>query len=137
MEKQYIRYLEEMPLPQLTDYKLAFQVREDRPMVWLQQICCWVLNKLGAYSQDRSIAYKYRDVDISNLVEGIYTQVGMLDRDHHRRATRVLMGSEDFMALCNAPEARYLLTVYASDMKFDGLTVTVIPWMKGILVMPD
>lgn len=137
MEKQHIRYVERMPLPKLTDYKLAYLVRNDRPFVWLQELCCWVMDKLEAYSQDRSIAYTWKDVDISDLVRGIYTQVGMLSRDHNLQAKRVLMGSEDFAALCNAPAAQYHLTVYAHDRKFGGLTVTVVPWMKGVLVMPE
>ena len=137
MDKQHVRYIEQLPLPKMTDYKYAYQVREDRPLVWLQQLCCWVMDKLEAYAQDRSIAYTYKDVDISNLVRGIYTQVGLLDRDHNLQGKRVLIGSEDFAQLCNAADARYHLTVYARDMKFGGLTVTVIPWMKGILVMPD
>lgn len=137
MEPQRITYLEEIPLPKQTDYTLAYQVRKDKPLVWLQRVCCWVMDKVGAYAQDRSISYDYKVVDISNLVEGIYTQVGLLDQNYHKQATRVLMGSEDFTQLCNAPEARYHLTVYASDRRFGGLTVTVIPWMKGILVMPE
>ncbi len=137
MEKQYISYMEQVPLPKITDYKHAYQVRKDRPLVWLQEACCWVLRKLEAYAQDRSIAYTHKEVDISNLVEGIYAQLGMLNRDHNIRGRRVLIGSEEFAQLCNAPDARYHLTVYASDIRFGGLTVTVIPWMKGILVMPE
>ena len=136
MREQYVRYVERLPLPRVSDYKEAYEVRNDRPMVWLQKVCCWVLRKLEAYSQDRSIAYKYYDVDVSNLVEGIYTQLGMLDRDYNLRGKHVLIGSREFMELCNAPEAPYHLTMYASDLKFAGLTVTVIPWMRGILVMP-
>lgn len=137
MEKQTITFLEEMPLPTLTNYILSYQVRKDRPLVWLQELCCWMMDKLGAYAQDRSIAYTYKVVDISNLVKGIYTQLGMLECDYNIRGKRVLIGSEDFTRLCNAPDARYHLTTYASDIKFGGLTVTVIPWMKGILVMPE
>lgn len=137
MDKQYVRYVEQLPLPKMTDYMGAFQVRDDRPLVWLQKLCCWVMYKLGAYAQDRSIAYTWKDVDISDLVKGIYTQLGMLYRDHNIRGKRVLIGSEDFAQLCNAPEARYHLTVYATDIKFGGLNVTVIPWMRGILVMPE
>lgn len=137
MRDQHIRFVERLPVPKITENRSYYQVRKDKPLVWLQEVCCWVLRKLGAYSEDHTTAYTHHTVDISDLVEGIYTQVGMLGSNHNLSAHRILMGSEDFAELCHAPQASYQLTVYASSPKFGGLTVTVIPWMKGVLVLPE
>lgn len=138
MNEQHIHFVERIPLPVTVENKNYYQVRNDKPFVWAQEVCCWVMRKLGAYSEDHTTVYSHvKVVDVSDLVEGIYTQVGMLGSNHNLRAHRILMGSEDFTRLCQAPEASYHLTVYASSPKFGGLTVTVIPWMKGILVLPE
>lgn len=137
MDKQYIQFVERAAITTLTEALGYYTVRRDKPFVWLQEICCWVLNKLGAHYQVSTIAYTQHYVDISNLVDGIYKQIRILDRDRNIQGRRVLIGSEDFVKLCSAPDAQYHLTTYASSLNFGGLTVTVIPWMKGILVLPE
>ncbi len=121
----------------------AYRVREERPAVWLQRLCCWVLHKLGAVHDFPEMQYTRIDVDKGAFMDRIFKQKISLDYVYHYKPERLLIGAEDYQELMGGPEIRSMLTFDAGinvrDRNYThvmGLRVTVVPWMRGLLVMP-
>lgn len=132
---QYIKFVETSLVPRYAMGKeVPHQVNKNGSMVWMQSLCCWVLNKLNT---SNDIVFTEHVVDVSNLVDVIYNQIREVGKNYHVDTRRILMGAEDFSELCSTTMVRHLITITAHSRAFGGLEITVIPWMKGILVLPE
>lgn len=121
----------------------AYRVREERPAVWLQRLCCWVMRKLGAFHDIAEMEYVRIDVDGGKFMERIFKQKISLEYVYRYKPERLLIGAEDYRELMGGDEIRSMLSFDAHMNVRDngyptvvGLRVTVIPWMRGLLVMP-
>lgn len=124
----------------------AYQFRDDRPCRWLQKACLWVLKKLGAhYIHKQAVVTETKHVlDIDSAFKAIRIQKEKLFRDYHLYGTRVLIGSDDFAELMASDEIN-AYAIFTKKMELwggnlctiFGMTVEVVPWMKGVIVMPD
>lgn len=129
----------------------SFQLREDRGYVWLQKIALWVLKKLGCYAiKTEQVAVKVV-IDTKKIVDKVMIQDEELAKLYHYRGSRLLVGHEEFREMCRVEmshplslSAQYIWQERASTMTEPykvtrtacGLKVTVIPWMRGVLVLP-
>lgn len=123
-----------------------YEFRVDRPAHWLQRLCFWVLGKLGAYADfhtvtiERHVIGKHGDTFAKRLFE----QTDSLMNEFNRRPTQLLIGSEDYAGLMQEPlshqmfdfDSRYFMGNGAREPTVHGLKVRVIPWMRGMLVLP-
>lgn len=111
--------------------------------VWAQRICIWVLRKLNCQWYEEVESYTRHVIDTDDFIKNLSLQhKGILDHCH-REAGRLLMGAEDFQDLMSSPLVSQQMQFMASyayaehgRREIFGLEVTIIPWMKGILVMP-
>lgn len=83
--RQIISYTNREVLPRLVEQKDTFGVRNDRPHVWLQRVCCWVLGKLGATHTYMTEDYLYYQVDVTDLVDSFKQQYGDVVQTPRRR----------------------------------------------------
>jgi hypothetical protein len=99
------------------------------------------MEKGGSISVGEKINITRHTIDTDDFIERLLRQESNLIAHFNIRPTRVLMGTKDFSAMMNCIEIRRGLgftfnTSYNYGREILGLRVEVIPWMRGILVMP-
>lgn len=141
--KQTISFIEPYTEFKTVTDNNAFAVREDRPHLWLQKVCCWVLGKLGAYRRDTQTKIEYRTIDADNFMTRIAKQHASVFELLNRKPKKLLIGAQDYAELMCETNSRYPFTFNASYAigergvaRIMGLEVQVIPWMRGVLVLP-
>lgn len=141
--KQTIAFVEPHTTFKIATDSSAFTVREDRPHLWLQKVCCWVLGKLGAYRQDTRTKIEYRTIDADSFMVRIAKQRAEVFKLLNRAPKELLIGAEEYVELMRETPAHYPFNFEAQYMRGErgvaqimGLKVRVIPWMRGVLVVP-
>ena len=121
----------------------AFALRKDRPHLWLQKACCWVLGKLGAYRRDTQTKIEYRVIDADSFMTRIAKQHASVFEFLNRRPKKLLIGAQDYAELMRETSIHHPFTFNASYAigergvtRIMDLEVQVIPWMRGVLVVP-
>lgn len=142
-DRQIISYTKRKAVPRLVEMKDTFGVRNDRPHVWLQKICCWVLKRLGATHTYMTEDFVYYKVDVTDLFDSFKQQYGDVINETGKNPSKVLIGVEDFHRLTNAPQMNHMLTFNLTErinryhhVDMMNIPVIVLPWMSGILILP-
>lgn len=118
----------------------AFELRRDRPAVWLQRLCLWVLAKLKCYSSKDTVTVTRHLVDGKTFMERLFKQKRALTEGFGLEPKTLLIGGEDYQELMGSPEVMQFMQ-FSSEYRYGrntvvGLEVKVIPWMRGLVVMP-
>lgn len=103
---------------------------------WAWKFLHW--RKAMEQAWDERITYTRHVIDTQSVVERLIQQRSALF-DYGAEPKELLIGSQDFAELMGAPEIRQALDFqaeYMSGRRVMGLRVCVIPWMRGMLVMP-
>lgn len=140
LHEQVIQFVETDELRYANLISEAFELREDRPALFLQKICIWILRKLGCYYIKETVSVSRHILDARTFMERLYKQKGEIFKLLNREPTMVLIGARDYHELMSGPEFTQVFAFsaeYMKDRRIMGLTVKVIPWMRGILVMPE
>lgn len=138
MSIQRIYFIQRPAAIELPAVKVSKLVHKSGSLVWLQKMCAWILIKLTKGTDPcGSIKVEVVDVDLTNLVNVIYKQMQTLGGRYNTDARHILIGAEEFAELCHSPVAAQMMTIKVRDTYFNGLKITIVPWMKGILVMPE
>lgn len=135
-EVEFLAMRREIRVEDLHD---TFALRQDRPLVWLQKLCFAVLRRLRAYEISRTEEIVRYPINGRSFMERLLTQRRELSRELGIAPRTLLIGGEDYEELMCAPEVRHAFQFnapYCRDISVYGLTVKVIPWMRGMLVMP-
>ena len=119
----------------------AFQLRMDRLAPWLQKLCFCVLRKLGAFCVSEGVTIERHTLDARTFMERLFKQQEGLRQFFNMRPTKLLIGAEDYGELMREVVATTQMfsfrAEYGCGHEIFGMTVQVIPWMRGCLVMPD
>lgn len=141
--KQTVTFVEQYATFKTVTDNNAFAIREDRPHLWLQKACCWVMGKLGAYRVDSQTKIEYRTIDADSFMVRIAKQHSAVFELLNREPKELLIGAEDYAELMRETPAHYLFDFNAQYVRGErgvaqimGLKVRVIPWMRGVLVIP-
>lgn len=120
----------------------AYEVRKDFRWKWQERLARWLFRKLGTDARDLSVKIERVLINPSGIMDAIYKQT----KEHvrwDREPKRVLIGSDDFSELMGTAKFEQACAIECDykiggqhGYKICGLTVEVIPWMRGILVMP-
>ena len=142
--KQTISFIEPYTEFKTVTDSNAFAVREDRPHLWLQKACCWVMGKLGAYRRDTQTKIEYRTIDADSFVTRIAKQRESVFALMNREPRELLIGAQDYAELMHETMSHHMFSFDATYMRGEhgvrtvmGLKVRVIPWMRGVLVVPN
>jgi hypothetical protein len=110
------------------------------PRKWWDKIRWRLVKWLGGVNPLDTVEVKRVPVNGKEFMERLWKQKRALVESFRREPTTVLMGAEDYEELMSSPAVRQSFTVHAEfnygRREVYGLTVKVIPWMRGILVMP-
>ncbi len=129
----------------------AFEFRKDRGWHWLQRSCFWVLGKIGAYQQKTFEVFRRTPQENNDLLKSLLGQEGQWLRLINERADcRIFMGPDDqmdLMRLCEFREMRptsFRGRIETRQRRGDytescwhDIPITVVPWMKGAILVPD
>ena len=139
----------------------TFQLRTNRPMVWLQKIIFYVLRKLECYAIQYNLRIERVALSPEKLLTSLLRQRQELVMTYHQYGERLLIGPEEFRELAESAWPQTQITYPVSfELKYNwypngeqgyyqdeemraghgyqvcGMKVTIVPWMKGILVVP-
>lgn len=134
-----IQFIVSDELRSVTTFKDAYEFRRDRPAKWLQKLCLWVLRKLKCYHLKDTVTIQRHRLDARTFMERLFKQKSELSKLFNREPKRMLIGSEDYFEMMNEPTIYQGFTFnaeYGKGRHIYGLEVQVIPWMRGLLVMP-
>jgi hypothetical protein len=107
---------------------------------WLQRLAWRFLNWRGVLKQAtrEHVTFTQHVIDTGDVMERLYrARAAMFDGGREPR--EVLIGSEDFAELMGSAPVRQAMDFdceYRRNRTLMGLKVRVIPWMRGVLVMP-
>ncbi|CAL62421.1 Hypothetical protein HEAR2289 [Herminiimonas arsenicoxydans] len=123
--------------------KNVFEFRKDRKYHWLQKACFYVLDKIGAYHNEMQSEIKRILIDSDDFAQKLYMQRKYIFKELDQPGRVLLIGAQDFQQLMGSPEIHQMLSF---NMKVHqgrdgatqimGMEVKIIPWMRGMLVMP-
>lgn len=124
-----------------TDAKDAFEFRKDRPLRWIQRILFFLLRKIGAYRRMKELQVREVAFHVTYLMDSLMRQQHeVMQRSHDYRALGVLMGNDEFERLTGEMlEIGHHLTFktpYHCRKEIFDMPIAIIPWMKGMLVVP-
>lgn len=123
-----------------TELKTHYEFRAKAKAPWLQKACFWILGKLGAYAVSNTVTVERHSIDGKEFLTRLQEQQDNLFDYFGHRPSQLLIGGGDFQKLMG--EARYTSQVFELQSEYMargsvyGLTVKIIPWMKGMVVMP-
>jgi len=116
-----------------------FQYRPEKGWAWLQRVCFWFLRRRNCNVVEEQVTYTRHTVDTANALHAIAKQRAGLLQHYNHEGERVLIGAEDFAQLMSSPEISNMVSFTASyrdGPQVMGMRITVLPWMRGILVLP-
>lgn len=117
-----------------------FCLRKDRKYLWLQKLAIGILRRLGCQWTEQTVTYERVEINPDKFMDRLYTQRKEVFKFWNRECGTLLIGSEDYRELMGSPDIRQMLTFRAELRRFPeqiyGLEVKVVPWMRGVLVMP-
>jgi hypothetical protein len=139
-EVQFIKTSESLRWMILED---AWSLRQDFRWKWMERLARWLIRKIGVNARHPVVEVERIVIDPADIMTKLFQQRGELLKMGHD-PKRLLIGSEDFAELMNRKEAHYHFSVGCEYFKGDGrggrrvmdLEVEIVPWMRGILVMP-
>jgi hypothetical protein len=127
--------------------QVSFRVEDEWKFVpagrfqWLQRAAWKTLHRLGSLQNAtgwRETVTKHV-IDPDNFMEKLYKQRSAIFDMLGKEGQTLLIGAEDFSEMMSSPEIGHQFefrSEYTSDRKLMGLNVKIIPWMRGLLVMP-
>lgn len=139
MERQTIEFVALTELRRSFDNPDAFQYRKDRPLPWLQKACFFVLKKLRAFSIDKAVTIERHTIEARTFLERLLKQQESVMQLLGKRPTLLLIGAEDYAELMHEAVSTQMFSFsaeYGYEREILKMTVRVIPWMRGCLVLP-
>lgn len=139
-------YVERKVVENLHLELVELKLSENRFMKWFQKLLVKLLNKSGAHRIEKQTSIQEFAIDKQEMEKTINAQMKEL-RNSYLKPGEVYMGLEDFSRLTHKT-----LETWPHAFQFDyrtdggrygekgtvyGMTVFVLPWMKGTLVTPS
>ncbi len=111
----------------------------------LQKISLWLLRKLECFHSSLHEEVSYVQCDKDTLIESIIKQEREVWEACGHAPERVYIGRDDFMEILSLRECPhdffsigvdYEIGVDRKVYRIRGMPVSVVPWMRGVLVVP-
>lgn len=128
------------------DSESVFALRRDRPYVWLQKACFWVLRKLKAFKVETKVVVESFPIPRGeDIFQSLGVNFSRLRRDEV--PTRLIIGAEDWHELNYSPKfMQYTMFHTRYDAGWCNgktiehfgarLSVEIVPWMRGYVLLP-
>ncbi len=108
---------------------------------WWDKPRWWLVRLLGGACPLDTVKVIRVPVNGKDFMERLWKQKRALVENFRREPTTLWIGGEEYEELMSSPAVRQEFAVHA-EFNYErrevyGLTVRVIPWMRGMLVMPS
>jgi hypothetical protein len=121
-----------------------FDVFEFKPKgraQWLQRLAWRYLNWRHAMDQayDKKVTFTRHMIDADKFMDRLLKQRRALMEGYSKEGQRLIIGSEDYFELMSEPAIHQHFMFNAEigmSGRLMGLTIEVVPWMRGAVVMP-
>lgn len=124
----------------------AYRFREGGKLPWLQRLCFWVLDRIAPAEPVVTSTIHFEAAKIARVLEMVEDQFQTVVIATGRPPTRLLIGARNWRDMTKDPElpfhvegdGPYRYTSYSSGIrdKVMRLHVEIVPWMRGIVVLP-
>jgi hypothetical protein len=138
-----IRFYETETTKSVLQEKDKFEFRRDLKYPRTQKLCFWLLKKIGAFANTDIVTEKRFLFDCPDFMEKLYKMDEVVFNHVHRGARHVLIGPEEFHDMIADTEIKHCVSFTGnyrygnnSGIQIMNMTVTVVPWMSGILPLP-
>lgn len=123
---------------------VSYTFTPSKGYVWAQRAAIWVLHKIGAHRIAHGETFTRRVIDKKDLVDKLFHSHRAVVDQLARQPGTLLIGADEWHRLMAGPEARQLIDfsvrIHFSDRRgprIIDMRVVVVPWMQGILPVPD
>ena len=122
----------------------TFKFRSDLKHHWLQKICFYMLSKLKAFALKENVEIRDRYINAESFMERFYKASGEMSRVFDLHPTVLLIGLTDYKELMFEMysardrfsfQAEYAFYTMGKRPKVMNLTVHVVPWMHGHVLL--
>jgi len=107
---------------------------------WWDRPRWWLVKLLGGTNPHDTVKVIRVPVNGNDFMTRLWKQKRALVEQFRREPTTMLIGMEDYQELMSSQAVRDAFQFKASfnygEHEIYGLTVKVIPWMRGMVVMP-
>ena len=106
---------------------------------WWDKPRWWLVRLLGGICPHDTVKVVTVPVNGKDFMARLWKQKRALVESFHREPTTLLIGGEDYAELMQCQMVRqhfYMNASFNYGREVYGLTVKVIPWMRGMVVMP-
>lgn len=115
-------------------------------LAWLEQACYWVIRKLGGKFEHAALDVTYQDhgfklvKELEEVIQGLQHSIYGIWREDLKY---VLVGRQELQEMNSWPFDALMHLSYSYDPRgkstidLNGLTIILVPWMKGIIALPD
>ena len=141
MKQQKVCFIEQSSVHAQVKVDDAYRFNEWAGWVPVQRLCFWLLRKIGAFAYVDTVKTSTHVLDTDKFMENVDRQRrGLLDM-YDLYGERLLIGVEEYQDFMSN-NAEYIrefsfgTTYNKGQFQICGMEVTVIPWMKGVLVLP-
>lgn len=132
-----------------------FELTPSAGWLWLQRLCFWVLRKIDARSKEWTESVRSVTVHYQGFMQALAAQRGEILSQYAIEGKYLLMGPMEFAEFSTTsvflqaavgftiPDAVYRKETdgrcfpYKTKTIVIDLNVIVLPWMKGMLVVPE
>jgi hypothetical protein len=119
----------------------GYRFKPQGRMQWLQRFAWWFLGKRHALEQayEPMVKIERHRIDGDTFMERLFKQEESIVREFERNPKQLLIGSEDYAAMMSEKETRqyfHFEAKYYRNGSIRGMQIVVVPWMKGMGVMP-
>ena len=115
-----------------------FCFRPDKKYHWLQKILFGILSKMGCRHVDIDVTFTRHVVQMEHIIDYLHRQEREIYELAGLKGARLLIGPAEYSEMTGNPEILYMLRIPAiGQLEFLDLKITIIPWMKGMLVVPE
>jgi hypothetical protein len=126
----------------------CFEFSPHQGWVFIQRICFWLLNKIGAHKHETTTVYTRSPQQNNSLLQSLVGQEGQwIELIHNNRAKRIYIGPEDNAELQSISDGlgmrpfsftgRIKTRNGPLEQTWHDIPITVIPWMNGAIIVPD
>lgn len=107
---------------------------------WWDRPRWWLVKLLGGSNPYETCKVTRIPIDEKRFEEQLFKQRESLFRHFNREPKTLLIGAEDYEQMMDSPTIlgafRFEASYHYGRNEIYGLTINVIPWMRGVLVMP-
>lgn len=135
-----ITFLKSKPFTQTVELDKIFSFRKDRKYHWIQKACFWILDKIDCKHVIKKDSVKYETVNIGNIFHQLQENIAEIHKNYNVKPGKLFIGREEYYELIKMACPSMMFSVVNQtnpDRNLFGLEVTVVPWMKGMVVLPE